>query len=69
MSYKLSNKKHVLVNNKRIVIAREFFFLNRLFMLFRMPPIRLKDFNPIIKKIQKQILQKQKIRNKTKTNR
>ena len=32
-----------------------------------MLPIRFKNFNPIIKKIQKQIFRKSKIRNKTKT--
>ena len=66
--YKIFNKKYVSVNNRRTVIAREF-LLNRFFMLFWMLPIRFKNFDPIIKKIQKQIFQKSKIRNKTKTNR
>ena len=37
-------------------------------MLFWMLPIRFKNSNPIIKKIQKRIFRKSKIRNKTKTN-
>ena len=36
-------------------------------MLFRMLPIRLKNFNKIIKKIQKQIFRQSKIRHKIKT--
>ena len=36
-------------------------------MLFRMLPTELKNSSPIIKKIQKQIFRKSKIRHKTKT--
>ena len=47
------NKKNVFVNNKRTVIAREFFvFLENIgiLMLFRMLSIRFKNLDTIVKK-------------------
>ena len=44
-------KKHVFVNNKRTVIARNFFLENiGILILFQMLPIRFKYLDPIIKK-------------------
>ena len=52
-SYKFK-KKHVFVNNKRTVIARNFFLENIVILIFfRMIPIQFKYLNPIIEKRQK----------------